>query len=366
MASKEHTITNAQLIWTLVSATIGTAILSLPRVLAEEAKQDAWLAVLGGAGLPLLSLILIYGLSLRFPNLTLASYSEKILGKYLGKAVSLLYVSYSIMLTISVINIFAYTVTLIALPTVPLWVINLFMLLACADYAGKGLKVIGRVNELLFYLLLPILPMLLVGLENMKLEHLLPPFQASWLSIFKATQQSVFAYLGFEVLQVLYPFVEKKQSLFKSSLISIAVLVGTYFYVVVITIMFYGPKAVILHVWPVLSLLNAVRVPVIERLEPVFIFFWIAIIFRTAGIQLFVAGYTLSKIFKLSNHGIPVFLLVPLICFASLAFKSLGQIFAFYQLVSYLGIIASIGVPFLLLAMAIILGKREGKAKKNV
>lgn len=66
----------------------------MPPAFAAHAKQDAWISAILGVGIGLLLVILYNALGSSFPNMTLAEYSEKVLGKWIGKTVSLLFFSY--------------------------------------------------------------------------------------------------------------------------------------------------------------------------------------------------------------------------------------------------------------------------------
>ena len=56
MVNKADFITSQQLVYIIVGAQVGIGIFSLPRVAAAGARQDAWMAVLIGALVPLLVL----------------------------------------------------------------------------------------------------------------------------------------------------------------------------------------------------------------------------------------------------------------------------------------------------------------------
>ncbi|WP_051005515.1 GerAB/ArcD/ProY family transporter [Paenisporosarcina sp. TG-14] len=74
--------------------TVGSSILIIPAGLAKEAKEDAWIAALLGIGVGVVLVFLYSALGNRFPDMNLAEYSEVILGKWLGKLVSILYFSF--------------------------------------------------------------------------------------------------------------------------------------------------------------------------------------------------------------------------------------------------------------------------------
>src|SRR3954468_6529442 len=79
--------------------TIGTAIISLPALLASIAKQDAWIAS-ALTILPGLLFIFVYmQLIFLYPSMTYVEVNEKILGKWFGKLASVLYLIYILIIT---------------------------------------------------------------------------------------------------------------------------------------------------------------------------------------------------------------------------------------------------------------------------
>jgi len=356
-----RTITSRQLIWSLVSITSGVGILGLSRGVAQEAGRDGWIAVILGAIIPFLNLIFTSALALRYPNSNLALSSQAILGKLLGKTFSLFFSLYCLSAVIVIINIFITIVSLIALPTVPIGIITLTMLLICAYYASHDIRILGRMNEFLFYFLILIMPTLLIAVPYLKIEYLLPMFQASLPQILAATKQSLLAYTGFELLLVIYPFLEKKEELIPAGLVAIGIVVTTYLYVSLICLSYYGPIAIKHFIWPLLGLLDSFSVPVVERLELIFLFLWVVIVFRTVGLYIFAASYTAAQIFNIKSHKIFCYLSVVITFFFIQKIDNIFQGIDLGTYVGYVSIVINLALPLFLLLVSIILGKKEGK-----
>ena len=83
---------------------IGSSILISPSGLALEAKHDAWIAVIFSVAIGLSLVFLYVSLSNRYSNMTLAQYSELIIGKWAGKFLSLLYFFYFFILSALVLR----------------------------------------------------------------------------------------------------------------------------------------------------------------------------------------------------------------------------------------------------------------------
>src|SRR5688572_9456454 len=78
--------------------TLGNSILLLPKFIAAEAKQDAWITAMILAGFGLLLAWLYKTLGSLFPDMTLVEYSQEILGRWVGKITSLLFFTYTFFL----------------------------------------------------------------------------------------------------------------------------------------------------------------------------------------------------------------------------------------------------------------------------
>ncbi|WP_253925625.1 GerAB/ArcD/ProY family transporter [Halobacillus sp. A5] len=59
-----------------------------------DAKKDAWLAIFIGIFGGLMLFLIYYYLYTRYPNLSLIGYSQKLLGKYIGGFIGLLYIPF--------------------------------------------------------------------------------------------------------------------------------------------------------------------------------------------------------------------------------------------------------------------------------
>lgn len=91
MVSGQGKISARQLMILTTLYTVGSAILIIPSGMAFVAKQDAWIAALAGVGGGPLILYLYIKITSLYPQMTLIEIMESLLGKWLGKAVGLLF-----------------------------------------------------------------------------------------------------------------------------------------------------------------------------------------------------------------------------------------------------------------------------------
>ncbi len=116
----------------------------------KEAKQDAWLAVLLGmvAGL---GLFMIYGwLHKLYPELSLSNILEKVLGKWLGRLLGVLYILYFLYISCRLLRDFGALLLTAALPETPIYIVTFMMALVIVYASYLGIETIGKTGELLY------------------------------------------------------------------------------------------------------------------------------------------------------------------------------------------------------------------------
>ncbi len=294
-------ISSKQLIFMIVGAQVATGIFSLPRLVSAEAGEDAWIAVLMGALVPFISLYLIERLGRRMPEMGFTQMTEALFGKIIGSFLVVMFVAYIIFFESVIVRILSEVTKLFVLPKTPLAVI-LFMFIFTMIYIGtKGLRVIARLNELLFYLLLLNLLILLIPLGQADYTNILPVGEAGLEGIVSGALTTPYSYQGIEILLVLYTLVIKKDEVLKAGATALAITTLFYLGMVIICELVFGVTSMQRIMWPGLLLLKVSQIPVFERLEFVFLFFWMGMGARPLVNMGFAASLSLSQLFKIDE-----------------------------------------------------------------
>nr|WP_051029607.1 GerAB/ArcD/ProY family transporter [Brevibacillus massiliensis] len=132
---------------------IGTSILIIPGPLAEMVKQDAWIAGIAGVGISLLLVWLYSSLGSRLPELTLVEMCEKILGKWLGKAVSATFVFFALIEAAELLYFLGDFLTTQIMPRTPPEAINILVFTVVILAVRLGLEPLARTAEIFFPIL---------------------------------------------------------------------------------------------------------------------------------------------------------------------------------------------------------------------
>lgn len=226
----EQKLSKTQLLWIVISFNLGSAILLLPGILVNTAAQDAWIPLTLGAFLSLLVLLPISKLSCLYPNLSFVQYSEKIMGKLLGKMIGVIWCWFAMHLGSLVVRNFTDFFNLTMLPNTPTLAISalLFIPIILALYQGIGsLGILAQAIS-------PFVLILFVGitfnmLPNMSSERILPLFEQDLMHITWGSIQALSFPFGESILFAsLLLFVKNKSGcskvLIKGVLIAAALL----------------------------------------------------------------------------------------------------------------------------------------------
>jgi spore germination protein len=314
-------ITSKQLLFILVGSMIGVGGLSLPSDLVKTAGQGAWMSAVIGGIYPIYMVTVGSFLIKNYPDTNILKLSKRYLGAFLGTVLNIGYFLCFVFATTSIAsglsNLFVISLTAFLTAGRILSVV----IFAAAYTAYKDLKIIGRVNELMFYFTLALSAFLLFGLMEGDYRNLLPVFDVSITKILVASKDSLFSYIGIEVLFLFYPYVTDKKKLIPNAFKSVLITIVIYVWFVIITIYFLGIDLVPKFTWPVTMVPKAVEIPVISNFRLLFMILWGIIIFKTVANCYYSATYILKDIIKKASKNIIYILLYISAVYLAFLFK---------------------------------------------
>jgi spore germination protein len=193
----------------------------------------------------------------------------------------------------------------------------------CLDTHGGnavslGGQVIGRINEILFYLLLfDLLIISIPVLTDGEILYLYPFTEIDYPGVLKGAVHTSLAYSGVEVLLVFYALVDRRKEVFKAAIIGQTIVVAIYLLVVLATLSVFGIDSITHIFWPVLTLLKMPDLAVIERLE-----FFFLVLLGGLGVRPtlnlgLAACYSFLRVFDLDfkKYYVPVVIVFGVILF---------------------------------------------------
>lgn len=367
MESKSGSIiTSKQLIFIMVGCFLGSGVLSLPRNTAKEVGQDAWMAVIIGSVIPVISFLLIRYMYKRNNAGSFVDICRKAGGRFWGSIFSGIFAVYSIFATAIFLRMFIELISVFLLIETPMPVKLALTLVLCAYLASGNVKVVGRVNEFLFYILLPLyffpLPVLLI---NSDYRNLMPVLNFKVMDYVRGALATSLAFSGYELYMVFHPYVSREKESLGASLKGLLITTVIYLYAVISTILVFGSELTKIITWPALRLLATAEVPVFERIEFLFLQAWIGVAIRPMSNQYFCASHIIAELLKLKSQKWVTLALFPIII--AIAYYP-GDEFQVFKFSGYIGVSAiAIGIvlPIILIIFGTFTGKRTGKQSEN-
>lgn len=165
-------ISNKQGIATMVMFIVGsTMVLGV----GGEAKQDAWIAGMIGMFMSV-PFIFVYARTLKlFPGKNLYDILESLYGKMFGKAITAIYVWYSIHLGALVLRNFSEYIQIVSMPETPQFVLTMFLGTLGIYSVKSGIEVIGRWSILVLTLcIVSIIFIDILSITQMDISNLKP------------------------------------------------------------------------------------------------------------------------------------------------------------------------------------------------
>lgn len=276
-------ITLMQYILTIHGMQVGIGVLQLPRLLAEKAGTDGWISLVIGWLISILVSLVIIKIMKFYPEGTLLELLSHYFGCWAGKLGALVFCAYFFYFFFMVTVRAVLFLKLWILPQTPDAMILILFLIPSYLIVLGGVRILGRYAELVFYmaLWLPVFYLVPLSVSHHWL-HLLPVLKESWKTILETSLSTVVSFLGFETAFFLHPFLQKKKSASTGIIIANLLTMAVYLGVTLVCFVFFSPDEITKYNEPTLSVLKVTEFRFIERMEIVFLAFYLFILSTTA------------------------------------------------------------------------------------
>lgn len=361
VGDKKYGLKGSQWFAILVCNILGSGILVLPRLVAVEASRDGWLSILvAGVGIWLLA-GLVWFLCKKFPTKTLPEISIMVLGKPMGIVVSVAYAVYAFVFAGAVLRVFLELVKTWILIWTPTPVILLAMLLPVVYICRMGVGTIGRLMEFVVILTFVIFLLWLVPMGDYNPLNLRPIGAEGALAILRGAEKASFSFLGFEVMLIFYPFIANRKKAFRVTVLALAFVTLVYIGNAVLIFGARGVEYTMLQKWPLMSYLRVGKLPVVQRVDALVLFFWTAQIIVETAIQYFAGTFTLATLTRKHYHDVWAIACWPLLYVLGVIPIQLSQVFDAMEIVGRWGLLGIVALVLLLLIVAKLRGLDESQ-----
>ncbi|MBK5443733.1 endospore germination permease [Peribacillus sp. TH24] len=288
---------------------IGTTILVIPGIMAQEVKQDAWIAAVIGTGIGLLLVALYIAVGRMFPTKTLVEIIETLFGKWLGKAVSITFVFFSLYSTAELLLYVGNFLTTQIMPDTPIEAIHI--LFACILIMGVrlGLEPLARSAELLFPIFVFLFVILVVSIllppAEYKFDNIQPVFETGIKPMIHAVFlfTSIFSLPLFVLLMIFPVSVNQPKAAEKSFFIGVLIGGICLLIIIALTIIVLGVDNTARNTYPSYALARKINVgDFLQRIEAIMAIMWIITIYYKMSFYFYASVIGLAQTLNMKDY----------------------------------------------------------------
>ncbi|MGG1368187.1 GerAB/ArcD/ProY family transporter [Priestia megaterium] len=352
---------------------LGTALIVAYGI---NAKKDAWLAILLGMCMGMVLFFIYYSLFRQYPTLPLTGYARKILGKYLGWIIGLLYVLLFLYMAARNVRDFGDLLVSSTLTQTPLLAVNFSLVIMICYVLYLGIEVLGRTAEVFIVILL------LFGVAgnffvlvsgDFDFNQIRPFLEQGWKLPLRVAFRDVFFFPFGEmiVFTMLLPYLNRPKLVKKvwlSAIVSSGLLLS---WTAILNIAVLSVDVVERSVFPTLLTIGKVNLfDFIERLDAIVVFTMLITVFFKVSIFLYGAVIGIVDLFKLNNRQQILLPIGVIIIFLSMTMASSfsEHLEEGHDVLHYYFIGFHLLIPLLMFLVSMIRNgfKKKGRSKSNV
>jgi spore germination protein len=344
-------------------ALIGMGLLALPSQLAQSVDNDAWVLVLLAGAVSLILLYIMCKVGERHGNLGFVGTLQYLFGKIIGTILAVPVAVFGLFMMASELRLFAEVTKLYLLHRTPLEYIILPMIVLAVILVRMGLEPITRSFGIFIFLIgLVMVILIVVNYQKVDFSNLMPFFSKPISKYIFGITTAGFAYAGFQIIMVLFPYLKTPKKAFKASAIAMLFVMGLYTVITIECIAGLGSEETKALIWPVMALTKAISIPggFIENVEGLLASMWVLFVLTSIVANMYFFSVIASGTFGHKEHKHFASLSIPIIYLISLQGNSVPEVLKLIDtVINYLGGYTIVALPMLMLIFSYIKGRKK-------
>ena len=302
MDKRSNQLTSSQLMWFIISVQVGIGIITLPNDLAIACGHDGWISVAAFGILIAIAVAIIVKLMNRYNNQSIYGINKFLFGKYIGGTFNLLIVLYLWYSACLYLRVFINILHILVLRLTPSLILSFFIIIPTFYLTWYGLKYVARFTILIVVCLSFCFLLFILSSRYFRFTLLMPVAQSDISSLIGGFNYCMYAFLGYEIITVIYPEITNKKKVMKYSILAITITTIFYITLLIVTDIFFGEVFLKGIMYPIFKLSRSYEAPIIERIDLIFMCIWFpAMAMATRG-YFFTAYYSINKLFNLKKN----------------------------------------------------------------
>jgi spore germination protein (amino acid permease) len=286
------------LFFIIFTSQVGVGILGFQRGIAKEAGYDAWISVLLAGFLAQILIWIMLKLVSKGKG-DIVTIHQKVFGKYIGGFFSLLMMLYYGLASVSVLRSYIEIVQVWMFPTLPTWCLSILLMILSYYIISGGFRIVTGICFLsVLFPLFSLTSLYFFPLKYAHFQNLLPILDHTPKEIISGIRSSIYTMAGFEILLMVYPFIDKRKPSHKYAHLGVLATTLLYTLSAVIAFLFFSEKQLSKTIWSELSMTKVIHFSYLERFEYIYISMYMLTIIALISLLL----WSSSRGFKLIFH----------------------------------------------------------------
>jgi spore germination protein KB len=358
-------ISSLQMAVMLYPAIIATSIISVPSIVAKYAKNDLWISPIFASVLGFVTVYIAYELHKLYPKQTVIQFSEQIMGRFVGKMISLFILSFYILSTGQIVRGYSEFIVSSFLLKTPISVIMASMVLLCAFAVQGGIEVLGRLAQLFApFFIVPIVIFVVFLSPDFDVKNIFPILGGGVVPPLKGAVVPGGWYSEFFLIIFLLPFLTDVKKARKYGMLTVLAVMLTLV-VVNLTVLFALGPTTASKVFPLMNAIRYVNLgEFFENLESIAMAIWIVGAFVKISVFYYVVVLGTAQWLNLSDHRVIIWpFAIIIIEFAFWSLPSSAEYTSYLtKVLPFYGPFVQTIIPLFLLMIAAVRKRKKGTA----
>ena len=358
----EQKIGKIEAICLIVMVTVNEIIFNIPNFVIKDCGSSAWLTLIMHFAFIIVFVLLISKFFEELGSKDLIDVSEYLCGKILKWIIGILYIALIIAVCSYILRYFSNVLELVYFDSTPTSFLLLLFLIGAIFGAKHKIKTISFVNLLIFPILLLAMIIILVStIKDIVPQRIFPILGFGTYKTFISGFSTIFTFGEIAYLYFLMPILKNPQDYKKVALSSI-IISGIYMLFSILCLIMVFPYAAFTDETLSMYLLTR-RIAFgkfFQRIDAMFILFWILSVLVFLSMNLCFANNTLKKLINIKHESGLSYSLSLIIFSIALSFESIAymkQILNGY--IKYVFIILCLVLSFIIMFFAYLKHKKE-------
>ncbi|MFD1177036.1 endospore germination permease [Paenibacillus puldeungensis] len=304
---EKEKISALQLGLMMCPAVLASGFLVLPTATAQYAQNDLWLTSVLATLVGFISVVMATRLHQYYPNLTVIQYSERIVGKLLGKIIGLIFIINNFIPSSLITRQYADFVTGNFLLRTPILLIMASMVLLCTITVRGGVEILGRITSIFLPLFVVPILFLLFLFPDLDLKAIFPVMSQGIVPVVKGSIPMMGWCNELFIMSFFLPSVTDPERGRKWGFVSLGVIILFLTFTNLIGLFLLGPDLGN-KVYPILIAFRYVSVGAfLENLESLLLAMWVIGHFLQISIYFYITALSVAQWFQLKDYRPIVF-----------------------------------------------------------